>query len=121
VYTLVLIVCVQRFQCQGYEPCHPGLYECYHPPAIIVNFRVDSRLSIAVIEPPHPRPLLLLSTGGEGGKMSVSAEKGPARGASKGASSTGKAWFIQIAGFFVNPLLELERGTSSGYGQNSGN
>ena len=42
------------FQCQGYEPCHPGLYECYRPPSIMANFRVDSSLSIAVIKPPPP-------------------------------------------------------------------
>ena len=47
--------------------------------------------------------------------------KGASASASKGASSTGKVWFIQIEGFFVNPLLELDRGTSSGYGQNAGN
>ena len=36
-------------------------------------------------------------------------------GASKGASSTGKAWVILIGGFFGVLLLELAHGTSAGY------
>ena len=38
-------------------------------------------------------------------------------GASKGASSTGKAWVILIGGFFGVLLLELAHGTSAGYAQ----
>ena len=42
-------------------------------------------------------------------------------GASKGASSTGKAWVILIGGFFGVLLLEFAHGTSAGYAQNAGN
>jgi hypothetical protein len=45
------------------------LYDCHRPPAIMGRSRVDSSLSIAVIEPPHPpSPSPPLSTEGEGGK-----------------------------------------------------
>ena len=42
-------------------------------------------------------------------------------GASKGASSTGKAWVILLGGFFGVLLLEFAHGTSAGYAQNAGN
>ena len=38
-YAIVLIACIKHFQSLGYEPTHPSLYECYHPPAIIGSFR----------------------------------------------------------------------------------
>ncbi|MFN5230364.1 MAG: hypothetical protein ACK5FS_15975 [Planctomycetota bacterium] len=41
--------------------------------------------------------------------------------ASKGASSTGKAWVILICGFFGVLLLECAHGKSTGYAQNAGN
>ena len=47
--------------------------------------------------------------------LSVSAQMGPVMGASKRASSTGKAWVILIGGFFGVLLLELAHGTSAGY------